>query len=508
MTLHDRASRHVTRSTPFPELAEPLMEDFRTLVATHDGIALAELVRGKEVTPAELLAATLASVDAVNPALNAVAERLDEPARAAAASIIGRESVLAGVPTLIKDLFMPVRGARMANGSHLFGEYRPDFDGELVARLRRAGIPIFGTSLSPEFGTSYCTSSARFGITRNPWHPEVTAGGSSGAAAALVAARALPFAHGNDGGGSLRVPASCCGVFGLKPTRGRTPIGPMAGEGWAGMGINHAITRSVRDSAALLDLTAGADIGAPYAAPHQADTFLSATRREPGRLRIGVIECAPPWPTDPACAAALAHTVSLLTSLGHHVEPLASPVDSHAFYDQVFTIIGAQTRALLDGIARQRGEPVRDDEIEARTRIIVRDKGGVSGAQYAAAVDWIHALGRTFGRLMERYDVLLTPTLATPPLPPAALAIDDATLPLDAVIDRSHRFSPFTAWFNATGQPAMSVPLYWDERGLPIGSHFAGAFGAEALLFSLAAQLERAAPWAARVPPVCAVPAL
>ncbi|OXI28705.1 amidase [Burkholderia sp. AU16741] len=479
------------------------MTDFQTLIATHDGIALAALVRAKEVQPTELLDAVLACLDTLNPVLNAVAERLDDSARQAAASVTGRESILAGVPTLIKDLFMPVRGARMSNGSFLFGDHRPDFDGELVARLRRAGIPIAGTSLSPELGTSYCTSSARFGVTRNPWHPHVSAGGSSGAAAALVAARVLPFAHGNDGGGSLRVPASCCGVFGLKPTRGRTPNGPMIGEGWAGMGINHAITRSVRDSAALLDLTAGADIGAPYASPHQADTFLSATQRDPRPLKIAVIERASPWPLDPACRAALDHTVGLLRALGHHVEPLASPVDSAVFYDRVFTIIGAQTRALLDTVGDQRGTPVRDDEIEPRTRIILREKGNVSGAEYASAVDWIHALGRTFGRLMERYDALLTPTLAMPPLAPAALATMDDAQSLSDVIDRSHRFSPFTAWFNATGQPAMSVPLYRDEHGLPIGSQFAAAFGAESLLFSLAAQLERAAPWADRAPPVC-----
>jgi amidase len=478
------------------------MNDFRTLIATHDGIALADLVRCNEVTPTELVEAVLANVDAVNPALNAVAERLEAPAREFATAITGRESVLAGVPILTKDLFTPVRGARMANGSRLFGDYRADFDCELVVRLRRAGIPIAGTTLSPEFGTSYCTSSTRFGTTRNPWHADATAGGSSGGAAALVAARALPFAHGNDGGGSLRVPASCCGVFGLKPTRGRTPMGPAAGEGWAGMGINHAITRSVRDSAALLDVTAGADVGAPYAAPHEPHTFLSATQREPGRLRIGVIDQARPWPVAPACRDALAHTVALLTSLGHDVESLDSPVDSAEFFRTVFTIIGAQTRAMLDDVARRRGRAVRDDEIEARTRIIVRDVGSVSGADYAAAVDRIHALGRTFGALMTRYDVLLTPTLATPPKPPAELAIDDDTLSLDALIDRSHSFSPFTAWFNATGQPAMSVPLFWDGHGLPIGSQFAGAFGAESLLFSLAAQLERAAPWAERVPGV------
>jgi amidase len=192
----------------------------------------------------------------------------------------------------------------------------------------------------------------------------------------------------------------------------------------------------------------------------------------------------------------------LLRSLGHHVEPLESPVDSEAFYGRVFTLIGAQTRALVDAVGSQRGRAVRDDEVEARTRIILREKGNVSGAEYAGAVDWIHALGRTFGRLMERYDVLLTPTLAMPPLAPVELATTDETQSLSEVIDRSHRFSPFTAWFNATGQPAMSVPLYWDEQGLPIGSHFAGAFGAESLLFSLAAQLERAQPWANRVPPL------
>ncbi|RQS26475.1 MULTISPECIES: amidase [unclassified Burkholderia] len=478
------------------------MKDFQNLIATHDGIALAALVRAKEVTSTELLDAVLASLDTIDPALNAVAERLDDTARQAASSVTGRESVLAGVPTLIKDLFMPVRGARMANGSFLFGDYRPDFDGELVARLRRAGIPIAGTSLSPELGTSYCTSSARFGVTRNPWNPNVSAGGSSGAAAALVAARVLPFAHGNDGGGSLRVPASCCGVFGLKPTRGRTPNGPMIGEGWAGMGINHAITRSVRDSAALLDLTAGADTGAPYAAPCQTESFLAATQRDPQPLKIAVIEQAPPWPLHPSCRAALEHTVELLRSLGHHVEPLECPVDSEAFYDRVFTIIGSQTRALMEMIGNERGNPVRDDEVEARTRTILREKGNASGAEYAGAVDWIHALGRTFGRLMERYDVLLTPTLAMPPLAPAELATTDDTQSLRELVERSHRFSPFTAWFNATGQPAMSVPLYWDEQGLPVGSHFAGAFGAESLLFSLAAQLERAAPWGDRTPPI------
>ncbi|WP_080420540.1 amidase [Burkholderia ubonensis] len=478
------------------------MSDFRSIFATYDGIALNDLVRKKEVSPRELVSAACANLDVVNPLVNAIAERLDQQAHEAAKKITGKESALAGVPTLIKDMFVPVKGARMSNGSHLFGEFRPDFDAEIVARLRRAGLPIFGTTLAPEFGPSYCTSSTRFGRTRNPWNPDVTAGGSSGGAAALVAARALPFAHGNDGGGSLRVPASCCGVFGLKPTRGRVPMGPMTGEGWAGMGSDHAVTRTVRDSAALLDITAGADVGAPYASPPQSGTFLSAVSRDPGRLRIGVIEHAPPWPVHSECKAALNHTVSLLESLGHVIEFVECPVQADVFYDHVFTIISVQTRSLVERVVRERGFPLRGDEIEARTRIVMREKGGASGIEYANAVDWIHALGRTFAHLMEHHDLLLTPTLASPPLPHAALAVDDEGTTLGELIDQSHRFSPFTAWFNATGQPAMSVPLYWDGSGLPIGSHFAGAFGSEELLFSLAGQLETAAPWTLRVPAI------
>ncbi|KVS34281.1 amidase [Burkholderia cepacia] len=481
------------------------MKDIRSLFLSHDGIGLAELVRSKDLTAVELLDAAIANIEAVNPALNAVAERLYDTARDALMSLSGHESVLAGVPTLVKDLFMPVRGAQMSCGSRLFKGYRPDFDGELVARMRRGGIGILGTTTSPEFGTSYCTSSALFGQTHNPWRANVTAGGSSGGAAALVAARAVPFAHGNDGGGSLRVPASCCGVFGLKPTRGRTPMGPTVGEGWAGMGVNHAITRSVRDSAALLDLTAGRDVGAPYDAPAPIGNFLDATRRAPGSLRIGVIDNAGPWQIDAACHDALAHTMTLCNELGHRIERVANPVATELFFDRVFTIIGAQTQALLDSVGRQRGRAVDRDEIEPRTRVIVREKGGVSGAEYAAAVDWIHALGRTLGQLTQHYDVLLMPTLARVPVAPAALRVDDDALPLTALIERSHSFSPFTAWFNASGQPAMSVPLWWDANGLPIGSQFAAACGAEEMLFSLAAQLEQASPWSEQIPPTNAL---
>lgn len=481
------------------------MEILDSQLAAHDGVGLAALIRQKEISPSELLDVTIRRIEQVNPQLNALSEPLYEQARAAARALPAEPaSMLSGVPTLVKDLFMPVQGALMQNGSLLCQGQPAPLDGELVARTRRAGMLIAGTTTAPEFGTSYSTESRLSGATRNPWALDCTAGGSSGGAAALVAARALPFAHANDGGGSIRVPASCCGLFGLKPTRGRTPIGPLVGEGWAGMGINHAVSVSVRDSAALLDCVAGDDPGAPYVAPHQAAPFLSAVDQLPRRLRIALVEQIEPWPTSGECLAAVRHTARLCESLGHVVEPARLPFDSAAFNDQVFTIIGAQTRSFLNLVQRHSGRPVPEELLEARTRIVLREKGQVSGAEYAAAVDWIHALGRAMAGFFGGFDLVLTPTLAKPPVHLGAFDVsDDDTLA--KVIEVSHSFSPFTALFNATGQPAMSVPLYWSEAGLPIGSHFGAPFGDEATLFSLAAQLEQVQPWAARIPPVNAL---
>lgn len=483
------------------------MNDLSPQLAGYDGVALSALIRRRELTPVELLDACIQRIEQVNPTLNALSEALYEEARSAARQLsTSGASPLAGVPTLVKDLFMPVQGALMQSGSLACKGAIAPLDGEFVARMRRAGIVIAGTTTSPEFGTSYSTESRLWGATRNPWDTKRIAGGSSGGAAALVAARALPFAHANDGGGSIRVPASCCGLFGLKPSRGRTPIGPLVGEGWAGMGINHAVSLSVRDSAALLDCVAGDDPGAPYASPHQDQPFLNATLRPPRPLRIALVEHVAPWPTSGDCLDAVRHTARLCESLGHSVEPAQLPLDSLAFYDQVFTIIGAQTQSLLNTIGRHTGRPVPPDRLEPHSRLILREKGHVSGAEYAAAVDWIHALGRAMAGFFADYDVLLTPTLALPPLPLGALAVsDDDTLA--HFIDRSHGFSPFTALFNATGQPAMSVPLYWNDAGLPIGSQFAAPFGDEATLFALAAQLEQSQPWAGRIPAIHALEA-
>ena len=478
------------------------MQDIHQLMDSEDATALAEWVRRGEVRPGELLETAIERLERVEPQLNAVAERLYDSAREAAGTSQVGQGLLAGVPTLIKDLFSPVNGAAMTNGSRSLGDFRADFESEVVTRLRRAGCQVMGTSTSPEFGTSYSTESARFGATRNPWSTDHSPGGSSGGAAALVAARVVPFAHGNDGGGSLRVPASCCGVFGFKPSRGLLPSGPMVGEVWAGMGTPHGITLSVRDSAALLDATAGMDLGAPYAAPVQAQPYVSALQRDPKPLRIALVEQLGPWPTSPQSLVAVGEAARLCESLGHRVEPVSLPVVLPEFLDQVFTIIGASTRHYVDLLGQMRGCAVPAEELEVRTRIILRDKGNVSGAQYAAAVEWIHALGRQLAGFMQDYDVILTPVLTREPMPIGELDLQDVCMGLDQLLERYHSYSPFTALFNASGQPAMSVPLFWSASGLPMGAHFAGRFGEESTLLALAAQLERAQPWRGRIPPV------
>lgn len=478
------------------------MQDIHHLMDNEDASALAEWVRRGEIRPGELLEAAIERLERVEPQLNAVAERLYDSAREAADTPEVGQGLLAGVPTLIKDLFSPVAGAAMTNGSRSLGDFRADFESEVVTRLRRAGCQVMGTSTSPEFGTSYSTESSRFGATRNPWSTRHSAGGSSGGAAALVAARVVPFAHGNDGGGSLRVPASCCGVFGFKPSRGLLPSGPMIGEGWAGMGTPHAITLSVRDSAALLDATAGMDLGAPYAAPVQTLPYVTALQRDPQPFRIALVEQLGPWPTSPQSLQAVGEAARLCEALGHRVEPVNLPVVLPEFLDQVFTIIGASTRHYVDLLGQMRGFAVQAEELEVRTRIILRDKGNVSGAQYAAAVEWIHTLGRQLATFMHDYDLILTPVLTREPVPIGELDVEDVCMSLDQLLERYHSYSPFTALFNASGQPAMSVPLSWSSNGLPMGAHFAGRFGEESTLLALAAQLERAQPWRGRVPAV------
>jgi len=311
----------------------------------------------------------------------------------------------------------------------------------------------------------------------------------------------VPFAQGNDGGGSLRVPASCCGIFGLKPSRGRMPSGPVVGEGWAGMGTPHAMSLSVRDNALLLDATAGADLGAPYAAPAQPVPFASLLERDPPPLRIALVEHLAPWPSGPEALAAVRHTARLCESLGHHVTPAILPVDLPALLDQIFDIIGPSTRHYLQTVGALRGAPVSEAELDVRTRVILRERGDIPAHRYAAAVEGLHSLGRRLARFLTDYDLILSPTLTREPPRLGELDNQGQERPLAEAIAAFHSYSPFTALFNASGQPAMSVPLWWSAADLPLGSHFAARFGEEGTLLALAAQLERAQPWAGRRPP-------
>lgn len=474
------------------------MQDIQALIDQTDATGLAQAVRAGEVQGHELLEATIERLEKVEPALNAVSEKLYEQARGQAPT----EGAFSGVPTLIKDLFAPLAEARMTNGSLALGEARPGIDDELVSRWRRAGFVFIGTSTSPEFGTSYTTESRRFGATRNPWNPEHSAGGSSGGAAALVAARVVPIAHGNDGGGSLRVPASCCGVFGFKPSRGLMPNGPLVGEGWGGMGTGHAIALSVRDSAGVLDVTAGMDLGAPYASPARPGSYVKALEAAPRQLRIAMVEQMDPWASSSDACRAVQHAAGLCERLGHQVVPVSLPVDLRAFYDTAFDIIAPNTRSYLDSLGQMRGAPVTMEELEPRTRIYLREKGGIDAVKYVQAIEKIHAMGRAFANFMRDYDLILTPTLTREPPLIGELDVVDEQADMDTLIECFHSYSPYTAPFNATGQPAMSVPLYWTDRGLPIGAHFVGRFGEEATLLALARQLEQEQPWIERRPPI------
>ncbi len=468
----------------------------------YDGLGLAELVRKGETSPRELLEAAAAALERVNPTLNcAVYVDLERALRSL--ERLPAAAPFRGVPFLLKDLHAYDAGAPVSFGSRLFKGFVPDHDSELVARCKRAGLVIFGRSTSPEFGLTSTTESALFGATRNPWNPEHTPGGSSGGAASAVSAGILPVANASDGGGSIRIPASCCGLFGLKPTRGRTPMGPDAGEGWAGMSTVHAVSRSVRDSAALLDATAGPDLGAPYFAERAARSWLDEVGADPGRLRIALqLETWNGAPTDPECAEAARRAARLCESLGHRIEPARLEIEREELGRAVQTVIGANIRATALDRASALGRELREDDLEPITRAMVERAREASAADYARGVRVIHATGRRVAAFLERYDLLLTPTMATPPLPIGRLSLSRPDV--EGYVRDVSQTVGFTSLWNVAGNPAMSVPLHWGERGLPIGVQFAARYGDEATLFRLAGQLERAQPWFARRPPIAA----
>ena len=464
----------------------------------YDGLGLAGLVRGGEVKAEEMLEAAIERVEALNPALNAVVTRLYDQARAALAAGLPA-GPFTGVPYALKDLGALYTGAVTSYGSRLFAGAVADHDSEYTVRLKRAGLVILAKTNTPEMGLAPSTEPRLFGTTRNPWNRAHSAGGSSGGAAAAVAGGMLPMAHATDGGGSIRIPASCCGLFGLKPTRARNPMGPDAGEGWGGASVGHAVTRSVRDSATLLDVTAGPDVGDPYWAPPPAGPFLDEVGRPPGRLRIALATAS--WngaPVDPECAAAATDAARLCESLGHHVEEARPDHNHEALAQATRIIIGANVRAALDAGAKARGRAVEAGDVERVTWEFAALGVSHTAADYARSIGVVHRTGRAVARFFTRHDIILSPTMCRPPFPLGVLDMSSADA--DAYLAAVLASIGFTSLFNSSGNPAMSVPLAWSRSGLPIGIQFAAPFGGEALLFRLAGQLEAARPWAARRP--------
>ncbi len=468
--------------------------------ALLDATSQAELVRRGELTALELVDAAIERIESLNPKLNAVVTQIFHLAREVAKGPLP-QGPFTGVPFLLKDLLAALAGVRLTMGSRLMMDFSPTQDSELVRRLKRAGLIVLGKTNTPEFGILPTTEPRLFGPTRNPWAPERTTGGSSGGSAAAVAARMVPMAHANDGGGSIRIPASCCGVFGLKPTRARNPLGPNFGDLMGGLVVEHALTISVRDSAALLDATSGPDLGDPYFAPPPQRPFLQEVGADPGRLRIAFTTKAPAgFPVHPDCARAVHEAAGLCQEMGHILEEASPELDAELTNAAFMVVWSSGCASTLEGISRMTGTKPSPEQVEPTTWSLYEIGKAQSAANYLLALQFLQAMSRKVASFFQRFDLWLTPTLSEPPLP---LGSFEATQedPLQGLRRAAH-FVPFTPVCNATGQPAMSVPLYWDSQGLPIGVHFVARFGEEGTLFRLAAQLEAARPWATRRPPL------
>ncbi len=470
-----------------------------TDLARLDAIGQAELVRRGEVTALDLVEAAIERIQALNPRLNAVITPLFEAAREAARGPLPA-GPLAGAPFLLKDLSTGQAGVLQCAGSRAFRNFRPAADDPLVIAYRAAGLVVAGRTNTPEFGNHSTTEPVLFGPTLNPWDLERTVGGSSGGSAAAVAAGMVPAASAGDGAGSIRIPASCCGVFGLKPSRGRVSRTP-AGEEIGGFSVRHAITRSVRDSAAILDASAGPAAGDPYFATPPDAPYLKEVGRSPGRLRIAWTDRAPlGTAVDPDCVEAVRESAKLLASLGHELEQAGPEFDAEVMIGPMVVVWSLGNLEDKTEAERILGRPLEPDELEDTTWELVEHGRRFSALDLSRAVGELGAAARAIGPFFERYDAWLTPTLARPP---ERLGVLNRS---QGGAEEWWRFDcEFNAWnpiANITGQPSMSVPLHWTPGGLPVGSLITGRYGDETTLFRLAAQLEAARPWADRVPPV------
>ena len=479
----------------------------------NDAIGLSEMVRDGEIKPSELVEMTIERIEYINPKLNAVIHKMYDVARKKAelvdkeiASGKKLESKLYGVPFLLKDLLAEYEGAPYNEGSAALKGYIAKFDTELVTRHKAAGLIVIGKTNTPEFGLVPTTEPTLHGPSKNPWNQELSTGGSSGGSAIAVATGIVPMAHGNDGGGSIRIPASCCGVFGMKPTRARNPLGPSFGDMFGGIVAEHALTRTVRDSAALLDATSGPSIGDPYYAPPKKRPFLEEVGQEVRKLTIGFLTSIPSgWSfgskIDPECEKAVRDAAQLCENLGHKVEEI-NPVDLS--FTNLFMTFGINWSCgcgqMFKYWEKQLGKKITEDQVEPITWLVFNNAANRTGAEYLSSIEECQLFTRKMAQWFHKggYDILLTPTLAVPPPKLGSFSMKKVS----RTISLMNNMTTFTYVYNITGQPAMSVPLYWTSKNIPIGVEFASPFGDEAILFRLAAQLEQERPWIDKKPPI------
>ena len=458
---------------------------------SFDALGLAELIRTKQITPSELLEVSIELTEKIDPIINAVPIKHYDLARQHAINYKDN-GLFQGVPFLLKDLNNNLDGTITSGGSRVLENIKADHTSELVKRTINSGLNIFGKTNSPELGLTVTTEPVLYGPTKNPWDLDRSSGGSSGGASAAVASGIIPMAQASDGGGSIRIPASCCGLFGLKPTRARTPLGPASLEGWGGQSIFHCVSVSVRDSAALLDLTSGHEKGAPYRSAHQEKSFLEQINIEPGNLKIGYLE-TPNTEIDADVKGIMSQTINLCEKLGHSVESTSLDFSSDEISLAIITIISANVAYVVKSQSLQTKRDISNNFFENVTLQMAENGNNFSASDYVNAIKINHKLGQELEKMFEEFDILLSPVLASPPVKIGH--IDMNTTDMKTYIERLSKYSPFTGIFNQSGQPSMSVPLYRTKNDLPVGSMFSAAFGNENLLFSLAGQLEKAEPW-------------
>ena len=465
-----------------------------------DATALAEAIAMGELEAGEVLETAIARAEAVNPALNAIVHDQFDQARQAIASGNAPDGPFKNVPYLLKDLGAFDAGQPCSFGSRLWADFVPDHDSTYTERCKAAGLVIMGRTNTPEMGLNATTEPTLHGATPNPWNAAHSAGGSSGGSAAAVIAGILPMAHATDGGGSIRIPAANCGLFGVKPTRGRNPAGPDVGEGWSGMSTGHVVSRSVRDSAQMMDCTHGPAPGDPYAAPVPARPFADEVGADPGKLRIALMtDGFDGRALDPECIKGVEKTAKLCADLGHDVEPALPKLDVGTLLQAARTVIAGNVQTAVRLRCEALGREPSGQDVEAITWAFAQEGVKSSAGDYAAAILALHQSGRQLAAFFQDYDLILSSTLRHPPLLLDTISMQDNDLNryCRALFEEELAITPH---YNITGCPAMTVPLHMSAGGMPVGIHFGAPFGDEATLFRLAAQLEAAAPWFDRVP--------